>query len=111
MGKLKQASLFEDEEILLKEIRKRERKLKTLQQEAIELPAKLEKEKRERETTMPPNPDISERKRLKQFEESLSRGQIGNVLRTQRRSFAMMILLFTATCLMLLWAFRIYQGS
>ncbi len=83
------------------------RRLDEAHQEMIKLPAKLEREKRERESTMPPLAEIKDRYEINRFEQSLSRGQIENVLRTQRHSFMLMVLLITAIALMLFWAYRI----
>ena len=68
---------------------------------------RYEQEKRERERTMPPMGEIVERQKINEFERSLSRGQIENVLRTQRHSFFLMVLLAVTTALMLGWAYRI----
>jgi hypothetical protein len=56
---------------------------------------------------MPPMPELKERDEIRRFEQSLSRGQIENVLRTQRQSFMLMLLLILTTALMLGWAYRI----
>jgi hypothetical protein len=109
MAKLKQASLF-DENLELNQLRERERKLEEAHKEFVMLPAKLEREKKDRDSTMPPMAEIKERQQFNQFEQNLSRGQIENVLRTQRHSLAMMLLLATATVLMLFWAFRIMNA-
>lgn len=106
MAKLKQASLFDEDHELLA-IKEKARKLEEAQKEYMDLPVRLAKEKREQEATMPPMAEIKERQLFNQFERNLSRGQIENVLRTQRHSLAMMLLLATATILMLLWAYRI----
>lgn len=89
------------------ELRETERKLAQAHQEIVKLPAKLAQEKRERERTMPPMGEIVERQKINEFERSLSRGQIENVLRTQRHSFFLMVLLAVTTALMLGWAYRI----
>ncbi len=109
MAKLKQASLFEEDAELV-ELRKTERKLEEAHREFVKLPAKLALEKKERDSTMPPMAEIKERQQINRFEQSLSRGQIENVLRTQRHSLAMMMLLATATLLMLFWAYKIMVG-
>jgi hypothetical protein len=106
MAKLKQASLFEEEGELVA-IREKERKLEEAHREFVKLPAKLALEKKERDCTMPPMAEIEERQQINRFEQSLSRGQIENVLRTQRHSLVMMMLLATATLLMLFWAYKI----
>ena len=101
-----QRDLFEEDRELTA-LREKERSLVEQHQEMIKLPAKLEREKRDRETTMPPLAEIKDRYEINRFEQSLSRGQIENVLRTQRHSFMLMVLLITATALMLGWAYRI----
>jgi hypothetical protein len=106
MAKLKQGNLFEEDQELLA-LRDMERKLEAAHKEVVKLPAKLASEKRERESTMPPMAEISERQQINRFEQSLSRGQIENVLRTQRHSLAMLLLLAAATALLLAWAYRI----
>lgn len=109
MAKLRQASLFEEDEELVA-IREKERKLEEAHREFVKLPAKLAQEKKERDCTMPPMAEIKERQEINRFEQSLSRGQIENVLRTQRHSLVMMMLLATATLLMLFWAYKIMIG-
>lgn len=109
MAKLKQASLFEEDHELVA-LREREKKLAEAHREVLSLPARLEKEKKEHEATMPPMAEIKERQLFNRFEQNLSRGQIENVLRTQRQSLGMMLLLATATVLMLVWALKIMAG-
>ena len=109
MAKLKQGSLFDDDEELVS-IRAKQRSLEQAHKEVINLPARLALEKKERDSTMPPMAEIRERQQINQFEQSLSRGQIENVLRTQRHSIAMMLLLSFATAVMLVWAYRIMMG-
>ncbi len=106
MAKMKQGNLFEEDSELVA-LRETQRKLEAAHKEFSKLPAKLAKEKKERDSTMPPMAEIKERELINRFEQSLSRGQIENVLRTQRQSFGMMVLLATATVLMLFWAYRI----
>lgn len=109
MAKLKQASLF-DEDHELQALREKERKLAEAQKEFQRLPALLAKQKLESEATMPPMAEIKERQKFNRFEQSLSRGQIENVLRTQRQSFGMTLLLLAATILMVMWALRMVSA-
>ena len=109
MAKLKQGSLFEEEEELMV-LRAKALKLEQAHREIVKLPAKLILEKKERESTMPPLAEIREREQLNRFEQSLSRGQIENILRVQRQSVGMMLLLATATALILFWAYKIAMG-
>jgi hypothetical protein len=106
MAKLKQGNLFE-EDLELIALREKQQKLKKAHQEIIQLPAKLAKEKRELESTMPPMAEIRERQQINEFEKNLSRGQIENVLRTQRRSVGLTFLLLVAMAMLLLWAYQI----
>lgn len=103
---MKQASLFGDDQELQALIDK-ERALEEAHKKYKSLPAKLEREKMDSQATMPPMAEIKERELLNKFEQNLSRGQIENVLRTQRHSLAMMLLLLLATALMLYWAYKI----
>lgn len=109
MAKLKQGNLFDEDPELIA-LRERGKRLEEAHREVVKLPARLEKERRERESTMPPMAEIKERIQINEFEKNLSRGQIENVLRTQRQSLAMMLLLSAATILMLLWAYRIMES-
>lgn len=106
MARLKQGNLFE-EDLELQALREREKKLEEAHRELAKLPAKLELDRQEREATMPPMAEIEERREIHRFEEILSRGQIENVLRTQRQSLWMMLLLATTTVLLLVWAYRV----
>ena len=109
MPKLKQGSLFnEDDELVA--LRQKERKLAEAQKEFQRLPELLARQREESEATMPPMAEIRERQQFNQFEQNLSRGQIENVLRTQRHSLGLMVLLLVATVMMLLWAYRIMMG-
>ncbi len=101
-----QGDLFQEDRELTA-LRETARRLDEEHSEIIKLPARLEREKRDRDTTMPPLAEIRDRAEINRFEQSLSRGQIENVLRTQRHSFLLMVLLITATALMLGWAYRI----
>ncbi|MEP2776317.1 MAG: hypothetical protein ABJQ29_05410 [Luteolibacter sp.] len=109
MAKLKQTDLFEEQQEL-NALREREKRLEREHKEFVQLPAKLEREKKERDATMPPMAEIREREQINRFEANLSRGQIENVLRTQRQSLGMMLLLAAATGMMLLWAYRIMMS-
>lgn len=102
--KYKHADLFEDKE--LQSLKEKERMLKEAEKEIIQLPAKLAREKLDRDSTMPPMAEILMRRDLKKFEENLSRGQIENVLRVQRRSLSLLLLLASTIALLLFWAYQ-----
>ena len=106
---MKQTDLFEEDEEL-NALREQQKKLEMAHKEFVKLPAKLAREKKDRDATMPPMAEIKERELINRFEANLSRGQIENVLRTQRQSLGMMLLLVAATAMMLLWAYRIMMS-
>lgn len=109
MAKWKQGSLF-DEDYELRALREKERKLAEAQEEFQRLPDLLAQQKKENEATMPPMAEIKERQQFNRFEQSLSRGQIVNVLRTQKHSLGMTLLLATTTVVMLIWAYKIMSA-
>ncbi len=106
---LTQGSLFK-EDLELDEILEKEKQLQRRAKEYAELPKKLEREKKERESLMPPLTEIKERERLKRHEENVTRGQIANLQRAQGRSLLLLFLLFTATASLILWGIRLMEG-
>lgn len=71
---------------------------------------KLQKEREERERTIPPCEEVRLREELRRHQELASRGEIANQLRTQQRSIALFFLLIAATCSLLWWGMRLMQG-
>ena len=67
------------------------------------LPEQVERERRERDATIPPPDHLAEMERLRRFEEQAARGEIRNERRTQGRSLALMVLLLTATLAVISW--------
>ena len=59
---------------------------------------------------MPPLADIKERERLKRYEESVTRGEVANLQRTQRRSLLLLFLLIIATASLIMWGLRLMEG-
>jgi hypothetical protein len=104
-----QGTLF-DEHRELDELRRAEQQLQQRQKEFAELPKKIEREKKERDCTMPPLEDIKERERRKRYEESVTRGEIANLQRAQRRSLGLLLLLIAATASLITWGLRLMQG-
>lgn len=98
------------EDLELSELRAAEQQLLKLQKEAAELPRKLARELKERECTMPPLAEIEERRRRKEHDQIVSRGEVANILRDQNRSFLLLLLLLTATGSLIWWGIRLMQG-
>jgi hypothetical protein len=91
-------------------LRETERELMLRQKEFADLPRKLALELRERESTMPPLPEIEERKRRLQHEMLVSRGEVANLLRDQNRSLLLLVLLIGAAASLVWWGLKIMQG-
>ena len=82
----------------LERLRQQELELLAKQKQVSELPKLLEKEKRDRESTMPPLADIQDRTRAKRYEEELAtRGAVRNLQKAQTRSLLLFLMLLTAT--------------
>ena len=98
------------EELELDQLREDEQQLRQLQKECADIPRKLALEQKERECTMPPLAEIEERRLRRQHEETVSRGQVANILRDQSRSFMLLVLLLTATGSLIWWGVKLMQG-
>lgn len=99
-----------EDEPELAALREAEEALRLREREITELPLRLERERRERESTMPPLAELTERERMKRYEESVSRGEVANVLRAQRCSIGLLLLLLLATAALVWWGVRLMQG-
>ena len=103
-------SLFEDEEEL-ESLREQEKALARAQKEAIDLPKKLERERIERERTMPPLHELEERMKLNQYEQMLAtRKHYRNVMKAQTSSVLLLFMLVAATIALIAWSVRLMQG-
>ncbi|MCB1133379.1 MAG: hypothetical protein KDN05_19820, partial [Verrucomicrobiae bacterium] len=71
---------------------------------------RIAEERIERESTIPPLEEIREREARKKYEETVSRGEIANLVRTQNRSLLLLVLLVTAACTLVWWGLRVMQG-
>lgn len=91
-------------------LREADRELLLRHKDLSELPKKLALELRERESTMPPLPEIEDRKRRLQHEMLVSRGEVANLLRDQNRSLLLLVLLITAAGSLVWWGLKIMQG-
>lgn len=99
------------EEQELNELREAELRLEQLRKEFAEIPQRLAREQKERETTMPPLAEIEERRRRKEHDQMITaRGQAANILRDQNRSLWLLLLLLTATGTLIWWGIKLMQG-
>jgi len=99
------------EDLELHELRQSQQALLALERECADLPRKLALEMRERESTMPPLAEIADRKRRREHEETVSRGEAKNILRDQHRSLMLLFLLLTATGALVWWGLKLMQGT
>lgn len=100
--------LKEDQELI--EIRQAELELLIREKECAKLPGKLAQEQKERECTMPPLAEIEERRRRVAHENTVSRGEVKNILRDQNRSVVLLFLLLAATGSLIWWGMKLMQG-
>lgn len=98
------------EELELDLIHEQEQELSRRQKEYVDLPKKLAMEKIERDSTMPPLAEIAERERQRAHENTLTRGAIKNILRTQAQDAMLFFLLLTATAALVWWGIKLMHG-
>lgn len=105
------ATRFTQDELALEEINRQAEELKRKQREVAALPKKLERERREMETTLPPMADIAERERLRRYEEeNASRREARNLQKAQNRSMFLFLLLCGCTAALIAWGFALMRG-
>lgn len=87
-----------------------EQRLMLRAKEIAENRQRIAEERIERESTIPPLEEIREREARKKYEETVSRGEVANLVRTQNRSLLLLVLLVTAACTLIWWGLRVMQG-
>ncbi|MCP5533568.1 MAG: hypothetical protein H7A49_01045 [Akkermansiaceae bacterium] len=87
-----------------------EQRLMLRAKEIAENRQRIAEERIERESTIPPLEEIREREARKKYEETVSRGEVANLVRTQNRSLLLLVLLVTAACTLVWWGLRVMQG-
>ena len=98
------------EELELNEILATENQLRERERAYAEIPKKIAQEIKERESTMPPLPEILERAARIRHEQTVSRGEVSNILRDQSRSTMLLLLLIAATSALIWWGMKLMQG-
>jgi hypothetical protein len=107
---MSRGNLFK-EDLELDQIREAEQNLLKREREIAENEKRIARERIERESTMPPLDEIQNRQKRKQFEQTVSRGEVSNVRRDQTRSLMMLFLLIAATCSLVWWGVKLMQGG
>lgn len=107
---MNEATLFEEERELHR-IRETQELLERRQREYAETRRRIDHERKENESIMPPMEEIVDRTRRKRHEEIVSRGEIANIRRDQNRSLMMLVLLLAATATLVWWGLRLVQGG
>lgn len=103
------SSLFEEERELTR-IRETQELLERRQREFDETRRRIDHERKESESVMPPMEEILDRTRRKRHEEIVSRGEIANIRRDQNRGLVLLVLLLAATASLVWWSLRLIQG-
>ena len=101
---------LQQDELELKEIRELEQQLLRRQKEAADLPKRLEREKNERDRTMPPLDGLDDRIRAKRHEDAVTRGEFRNMQKAQSRSLLLLFALICATIALIAWGLRLMEG-
>lgn len=94
----------------LRVLEERKRALEAQIQSISAEPEKILREAQEQADTLPPPDDLADRRRLREFEDVMSRKQIRNERRTQGRSLLLLLLLLTATALLASWVVKLFLG-
>lgn len=94
----------------LQAIEDRRRALEEQIQSITAEPDKIRREAEEQAATLPPPDDLADRRRLREFEEVVSRRQVRNERRTQGRSLVLFFLLIAATIALGSWVLRLFQA-
>ncbi len=87
-----------------------ERELSRRIAEVESLPDRLRREAEERAATLPPPDDLADRRRRRDFETKVSRGQLRNERRAQRRSLLLTVLLLASIAGLISWVIRLAQS-
>lgn len=97
---------FELDEVLLKQ-QELENRLKEFERSQRE----IERTRAERECTIPPLEDISDRVRYRQHEQIVSRGEVANVRREQNQGLLLLLLLVAATASLVWWGLQLMGAA
>lgn len=99
------------EELELDELLATEQKLLEREREFARNQERIERERHERERTMPPLDELKERERRRRHEEIVSRGEVANIRRVQNRSLLLLLLLAVTTAALIWWGLQLMQAG
>ena len=97
------------EELELDALLATEQELLERQREFARNHERIERERHEREHTMPPLDELKERERRRKHEEIVSRGEVANIRRVQNRSLLLLILLALTTAGLIWWGLQLMR--
>jgi hypothetical protein len=99
------------EELELNRLREQELDLFQHAKEVQEHHRRIQIERAERESTIPPMDDIGARRKHREHELAVSRGDVKNKLKEQSHSFLLLVALSTATAALMWWGWTLMQGT
>jgi len=99
------------EDLELNELLAQEQELNKRMREFKENQRRIEREREESNSMIPPLEDIQDRRSVRLHVVAASRGEVKNQRRVVERSFMMLVLLTAATCAMLWWGWKVMQGG
>lgn len=99
------------EELELDALLAHEQELRQRELEYANNRKRIEQERIEQESTIPPLEEIKLREQRRKHEEIVSRGEIANVRRDQNRSLIILILLIAATASMVWWGMELMKAG
>jgi hypothetical protein len=92
----------------LRSLEEQQRALEEQIQSIRGMPEEILREAAEQAATLPPPDDLADRRRLREFEDTVSRRQIRNERRTQGRSLLLLFLLLAATAALAAWVVKLF---
>lgn len=99
------------EELELNELLAEEQELCKRMREFEENQRRIEREREESNSMIPPLADIQDRRSVRLHEVAASRGEVKNKRRVVERSFMMLVLLTAATCALLWWGWKVMHSG
>lgn len=99
------------EELELDALLATEEELRQKELEFTRSQQRIERERSEREVTMPPLEEVRIRERERRHQEIVTCGEVANVRRTQSRSLLMLLLLLVATGSLIWWGLQLMKGG
>ncbi len=99
------------EELELDALLAHEQELRQRELEFANNQKRIERERIEQESTIPPLNEIRLREEIKRHEQIVSRGEIANIRRDQNRSLLLLLLFIAATATMVWWGLELMKAA